>query len=227
MIDYKELPVAVEPMRLEDIGRVLEIERQSFTAPWSARAYEYELRYNELAHYYVARARGIAARPNSARAGWSPREWLDSVLHPEPPPPDSLIVGYIGFWLMAGEAHISTIAVDPAYRGRSIGELLLVSAMDQAADLHATEATLEVRVSNTVAQELYLKYGYVKVGVRKGYYSDNNEDAIIMTTPPINSPDYQMKFSRLKEALLLRLRDAAWNDEKRGRPRLRGGSSYG
>ncbi len=227
MINYTELPVQIEPMRVEDIGAVLEIERNSFSAPWSARAYEYELRYNDLAHYFVARSKGAGNGAQPAHMSWSPLCWLDSLLHPSSAAQaESQIVGYVGFWLMAGEAHISTIAVAPEFRGRNIGELILVAAMDRAMELHATEATLEVRVSNLVAQELYLKYGYAKVGMRKGYYTDNNEDAFIMTTPPFSSQEYQRKFQFLKEGLMLKMREAGTNG-KRSRPRVRGGSTYG
>src|SRR5574340_1014841 len=111
MIDYTDLPVQVEQMRVEDIGSVLEIERLSFSAPWSARAYEYELRYNELAHYFVARVMNGAG---ATRAGWKPTKWLDNIFGPSSPPGDSPIVGYVGFWMMVGEAHISTLAVKPS-----------------------------------------------------------------------------------------------------------------
>jgi ribosomal-protein-alanine N-acetyltransferase len=209
VIDFTGLPVVVEPMRVEDIGQVLEIEHASFTAPWSARAYEYELRYNNLAHYFVARPQMHAEA--TPRNGWPrrPREWLGGLFRPggAPSPQWPSVVGYVGFWLMAGEAHISTIAVKPEFRGRSIGELMLVTAIDRAIELDAHMVTLEVRVSNTLAQELYLKYGFEKVGLRKSYYTDNNEDAIIMTTPAVRSPEYQQNFRRLKEALLLRLRE--------------------
>ncbi len=219
MIDYTGLPVRIEPMRTEDIPEVLAIEHQSFSSPWSARAYEYELRYNDLAHYYVARLQQEQAAPRNGARGW-----LESFFRPQPVPNGSGIVGYVGFWLMAGESHISTIAVAPKYRGRSYGELILVAALDRSMELHATESTLEVRVSNTPAQELYLKYGFVKVGVRKGYYTDNNEDALIMTTPVLSSAEYQQRFQRLKEALMLRLRSPA---SRRDQQRIRGGSVYG
>lgn len=224
MIDFTDLPVRVEPMRVEDIGTVLEIERLSFSAPWSARAYEYELRYNDLAHYSVARVMNGAG---PSRGGWKARGWLDNIFGSNTPVEESGIVGYVGFWLMVGEAHISTLAVKPNFRRRSIGELLLVSAMEQAIDLHAHQATLEVRVSNVSAQDLYLKYGFVKEGVRKGYYTDNNEDGYIMTTPPLTSAEYQHKFQRLREVLLMRVRASSESQGKRGRQSTRGGSSYG
>jgi [ribosomal protein S18]-alanine N-acetyltransferase len=224
MIDYTDLPVQIEPMRVDDIGPVLEIERLSFSAPWSARAYEYELRYNELAHYLVARLMNGAAVP---RNGWNPRAWFENLFRFNSPVQDSPIVGYVGFWLMVGEAHISTLAVKPGYRRRSIGELLLVAALERAVELHAHQATLEVRVSNVPAQDLYLKYGFVKAGLRKGYYTDNNEDGIIMTTPPLTSPEYQQRYQRLREALLMRLRATSDPHWKRAQQKIRGGSTYG
>lgn len=223
MIDYTDLPVQIEPMRVEDIGPVLEIERLSFSAPWSARAYEYELRYNDLAHYYVARMMNGAA----AKSAWSPRDWLETIFRTSVPSEESSIVGYVGFWLMVGEAHISTIAVKPGYRRRSIGELLLVASLEHAIELHAHQATLEVRVSNISAQELYLKYGFVKAGLRKGYYTDNNEDGIIMTTPPLSSADYQRRYQRLQDALMMRVRAGLEQQSKHSQQKFRGGSSYG
>ncbi len=224
MIDYVDLPVRVEPMSVEDIGPVLEIERVSFSAPWSARAYEYELRYNDLAHYFVARLPdGVVLAPG----GRNLRSWFEALFRPAAPAGDPPIVGYVGFWMMAGEAHISTLAVTPAFRRHSFGELLLVAALEKAMELHAHEATLEVRESNLSAQELYLKYGFAKVGLRKGYYTDNNEDGIVMTTPPLASAEYQQRFRRLREALLTRLRAFPDPNQRRARQKIRGGSTYG
>ena len=89
---------------------------------------------------------------------------------------------------MVDEAHITTFAVHPAYRRRRIGERLLLAMLDLSADRHATEATLEVRLSNLGARRLYEKYGFRPVGIRPRYYSDNGEDALIMTTEPLASP---------------------------------------
>ena len=98
------------------------------------------------------------------------------------------VIGYAGIWLMVDEAHITTFAVLPAYRRRGIGGLLLCELMDLAADLGATVATLEVRLSNTSARRLYQQFGFRPVGVRPRYYSDNGEDALIMTTEGLNTP---------------------------------------
>lgn len=206
MLDNSSLPVQIDPMTVSDLGDVLNIERLSFPSPWSARAYEYELRYNEMAHYYVARVRHPATNGKSNGGGVLP--WLRRLFRPAPVNGSApQMVGYVGYWLMAGEAHISTIAVRPDLRGRALGELLLAYTVQDAAQRGSHVATLEVRVSNITAQQLYSKYGFEKVGLRKAYYSDNNEDAYIMTTPPLGSGQYQQKLERLETALLMRLRE--------------------
>ena len=112
------------------------------------------------------------------------------------------ILGFVGLWFMAGEAHITAIAVDERSRGKSIGELLLMSSIDLAMQKGADVVTLEARVSNHVAQSLYEKYLFEKVGIRKGYYTDNREDAVIMTTRPIHSPAYQEHLQDLRETFI-------------------------
>jgi len=114
---------------------------------------------------------------------------------------DGKVVGYGGMWLMVDEAHITTFAVHPAWRRRRIGERLLLAFLDLALDRHAREATLEVRLSNLPARRLYEKYGFRPVGLRPRYYSDNNEDALIMTTEPLSEPRFRERIERLRAAL--------------------------
>ncbi len=204
MQELEQLPVRIEPMTVNDLGQVLEIERVAFPSPWSARAYEYELRYNGMAHYFVAR---LDVGEVSRRTQRGVRSWFRRFFRAQADDNNDLVVGYTGYWLMAGEAHISTIAVRPEYRGRAFGELLLTHALSDATRQGGHVATLEVRVSNTNAQRLYLKYGFEKVGMRKAYYSDNNEDAFIMTTPALNAASYQETLRRLRIAMLMRLQE--------------------
>lgn len=95
-------------------------------------------------------------------------------------------IGYVGYWLMADEVHISTIAVHPDWRGKGLGELLLLSTIRHAYEHNACLVTLEVRWSNVPAQSLYHKHHFVLVGERKRYYPDNYEDALIMTLFPLD-----------------------------------------
>jgi ribosomal-protein-alanine N-acetyltransferase len=209
------LPYVIEPMQLRDVAEVMEIERLSFPTPWSARAYRYELQENNLSHYLVARPRKSLAPKEpgfwaglrrelvlslSKGAGERLRRSFGVVAAPE-----VNILGYGGFWLMAGEAHISTIAVRPEWRRRGIGELLLVAMLDRAVELGGDLATLEVRVSNVSAQSLYQRYGFAKVGLRPHYYSDRGEDALIMTTKHLTSAAFQSGFQPLKAELRQKL----------------------
>ncbi|MFB7305130.1 MULTISPECIES: ribosomal protein S18-alanine N-acetyltransferase [Heyndrickxia] len=90
------------------------------------------------------------------------------------------IIGYCGVWLVVDEAHITNIAILPEYRGQKLGELLLSSIMDYSIQQGAKSMTLEVRVSNIIAQSLYKKLGFFEGGIRKNYYTDNQEDALVM-----------------------------------------------
>ena len=118
----------------------------------------------------------------------------------------ALVVGYAGLWLMVDEAHITTFAVSPECRRQGIGEALLQAMLRIAESVGAGVATLEVRVSNLPARRLYEKYGFVPVGVRPRYYTDNNEDALIMTTGELRSREMRARLARLAGAL--RDRDA-------------------
>lgn len=151
------MDVTLVPMELGDVPQVAEIDRQSFPLPWPARAYRYELTENSASQLLVA-LQAVHGRPAL------PRE----------------AIGYVGFWTVADEAHVSTIAVHPDHRGRGVGSLLVVGMLKKAASLGVTRVTLEVRPSNLVAQSLYRKYGFEAVGRRNRYYRDNGEDAVVM-----------------------------------------------
>jgi ribosomal-protein-alanine N-acetyltransferase len=193
------LPYVIEAMQLRDVAEVMEIERMSFPSPWSARAYRYELQENNLSHYLIARPQRPLAKKEPGFLDRLQRSLGVAV------PPEVNILGYGGFWLMVGEAHISTIAVRPEWRRRGIGELLLVAMLERAVELGGNLATLEVRVSNVAAQSLYGKYGFAKVGLRPHYYRDKGEDALIMTTKHLTSAAFQSGFQRLKAELRQKL----------------------
>jgi len=199
-MDLTALPLAIEPMKLGHIPAVMEIEGESFSLPWPESGYQHELTRNEFAFYYVLRPRPAA--PPALRPTW--QRWWQVMRH-RPSDATGLILGYSGFWLMYDEAHISTLAVRRVYRQQGLGELLLVALLDEAQRLGAGRATLEVRVSNAAAQALYAKYGFEQVGRRKAYYNDNQEDALILTTPKFFSPAYQNTVNTHRRALLRRL----------------------
>jgi len=103
--------------------------------------------------------------------------------------------------IMVDEAHVTTFAVDPRWRRRGVGEQLLLALLDLAVTRRAREATLEVRLSNMPARRLYEKYGFKPVGIRPRYYSDNGEDALIMTTDALESPAVLDRLAALRAAL--------------------------
>jgi ribosomal-protein-alanine N-acetyltransferase len=114
---------------------------------------------------------------------------------------DGHVLGYGGVWLMVDEAHITTFAVHPAWRRRGIGDRLLLELLDVAIERGARECTLEVRLSNLAARRLYEKFGFRPVGLRPRYYTDDNEDALIMTTPVLETPAMQDRIERLRREL--------------------------
>lgn len=197
------LPYVVEPMALADLDQVMEIEQLSFSSPWSVRAYRYEITENKHSTMVVVRAAPPAGR-------W-PARWLRPFRARQPGP----VLGYAGFWLLVDEAHVATIAVHPRWRGRGLGELLLLSLLDRGARLGARRATLEVRVSNQTAQGLYRKYGFEVESRQRRYYSDNNEDAYLMATPPFDAPAFQANLDRRRSELYTRLQAGGTADLKK------------
>ena len=221
--DLPPLKYVVEPMLVRQIPAVAAIEQESFSTVWPASAYKREIEHNQMAFYFVARSSPNSGPPLRERrfpiiggldndeAGPFARLVRlirgDARSYPGAEAAElESIVGYVGMWLMLDEAHITTIAVDPAYRGQGIGELLIVFILERAMALNATETTLECRVSNTVAQALYQKYLFHEAGLRKRYYSDDGEDALIMTTEPMASDAFAAAFSANRERLIARLR---------------------
>lgn len=93
---------------------------------------------------------------------------------------DQRVFGYCGVWVIIDEAHVTNVAIHPDYRGQGYGEQLFRYACEEAIEKGAIQLSLEVRVSNTAAQHLYRKFGLVPGGIRKHYYSDNGEDALVM-----------------------------------------------
>ena len=111
------------------------------------------------------------------------------------------VVAYGGIWVVMEDSHITTIAVDPEHRGRKFGEILLVYMIDRAIERDAGWMTLEVRESNVGAQQLYRKYGFTTVATRKAYYSDNNENALIMWAGDLRGELYRERLKAMRASL--------------------------
>jgi ribosomal-protein-alanine N-acetyltransferase len=167
-------------MRHDDVPAVMEIERRSFEAGWPATAFERELSRNQMARYIVAEQVGDDGSTGE-------------------------LAGFAGLWLMLDEAHVVTVAVLPHLRGRGIGRLLVHGLIELARASGMIVATLECRESNAIARSLYSRYGFYEVGIRKRYYSDNQEGAVIMTTEELRSPAYERRLAQLEAGLRDRL----------------------
>ncbi|NLV73856.1 MAG: ribosomal protein S18-alanine N-acetyltransferase [Chloroflexi bacterium] len=200
MIDLSGTSYTLSPMTLDDVQTVHTIEEEIYTAPWSLGAFVQEVRDNRSAHYLVLRYKPYEYEPFARRM--LPRGLRH---HLNSPHNDPAILGYGGFWLYVDEAHICTLALRESWRGRGLGELLLNSLLDAALKQGAAFATLEVRVSNLRAQGLYGKYGFRTVGRRVGYYTDNHEDAYIMSTESLQDSAYQALLAAHSQALQERL----------------------
>ena len=205
------MPFIVRPMNERDIPQAREIERDAFPSLFPPTPFRRELG-SHTSSYLVACLREDAdgdspladspaesARPfvgrlvDGARDLWRLRP-LTRQSHRE------LVVGFIGVWYVVDQAHIVSVGVRSECRSQGVGELLLISAIEQAMGRASKEATLEVRVSNHAARNLYQKYGFKEHGTRRGYYSDNQEDALIMTTDPICMASYSAEFGQLVQA---------------------------
>lgn len=134
----------------DDVPAVYEIELATFSAPWTLDSFYYEVHENQYAHYVLA---------------------VDA---------DGSIIGFCGMWMVIDAAQITNVAVIEAARGRGIGEELMRESMRIARQYEMEVMSLEVRVTNTVAQNLYRKLDFQDGGIRKGYYTDNGEDALVM-----------------------------------------------
>ena len=203
-------------MEERDLRQVSEVEKDAFPTQFPPTSFRRELRKRIARYLIVARgdvhgrpSPGLPPLPNSevesadglllnrlvrgAREVWRRHaaSWR---------PGEELVAGFVGLWYVVDEAHIVSIGVRSEYRGLGLGEMLLISAIEQARQMKSRVMILEVRMSNYVAQNLYKKYGFTKRGVRKGYYSDNREDALILTTTPLDTDDYARNLERLADA---------------------------
>ncbi|MDT8382759.1 MAG: ribosomal protein S18-alanine N-acetyltransferase, partial [Brevefilum sp.] len=154
-----DLQINLRPMTLADLDQVESLDRASFPTPWPKEAFLFELKENRPSVCWVAELKSQGSEP--------------------------MIVGSVVIWLVVDEAHIGTLAVRPGYRQQGIAQRLLAAALFECVQRGAEKALLEVRASNQPAQELYRKFGFAAVGLRRGYYQDTHEDAVLMTLEPM------------------------------------------
>ena len=163
--------IFITKMTSDDIEDVVEIEKEAYGKHHWSKSSFYDEMSNNLAHYYCAKT------------------------------PDGELVGYAGTWHILDEGHITTIAVKNKFLRRHIGEAIVLSILEDCYKDGIKYLTLEVRVSNTPAINLYKKYGFTSLGTRKGYYQDNNEDALIMWTENIFYDKFKQRYNENIEQL--------------------------
>ncbi len=152
--------IKIRKMTSSDIPMVLEIDLLSFPNPWPKNAYEYEIHQN----------------PNS-------RPWIGSILDGG----NEMICSFAVFWNIIDETHIGTIAVHPDYRNYGIGTKFLRELLSISKKEGMVRALLEVRESNLQAIKMYKKFGFEVDGIRKKYYRDNGENALLLSTSLITN----------------------------------------
>jgi ribosomal-protein-alanine N-acetyltransferase len=200
----------LDRMHVRDVAAVVEIERASFSTPWPAGAYVREIEQNALARYVVVREVPEVNDTRAARPTGIPRLWVPDFLRAGPRD-DRSVVAYAGMWLMVDEAHVTSVAVRPARRGRGLGYLLMWSMFSLGEVAGARWLTLEVRPSNSVARAMYAELGFRQAGTRPRYYTDNGEDAIIMWSEEIGSQAHAERRRTLEATLSKRFPwEASW-----------------
>ena len=152
MSDYSDSPrFSIELLGTDDdLEGVLDVERESFTNPWTREMYAWELQNRSVCHIYVVRAGACR------------------------------VAGFCAFWLVFDEIHINNVAMRPRFRGQGMGTALLRHVLTEGRTLGARRATLEVRASNVSALRLYERLGFYIAGRRRNYYSNPVEDALIL-----------------------------------------------
>lgn len=168
--DAGEPAPVLRAMGLADLDAVLAIEALSLPVPWSRDAYTREITLNPFAHYLVLTTA------------------------------DGEILGYGGLWVQVDELHVVVMAVHPSRRRRGLGGRMLRALIRRGRELGCVRATLEVRAGNLAAQALYRDFGFREEGRRRGYYADNDEDALIMSTPPFDDPGWLGRWSERQAA---------------------------
>ena len=152
--------IILRPMTFDDLNRVTAIDRASFPTPWPREAFRYELQHNRGSVCWVA----------EEDSGKGKR----------------VVVAAIVIWLVGQNAHIGTLAVKPDHRKQGIAQQLLARTLLICSARGARQATLEVRTSNTAAQNLYRKFGFESIGIKPDYYKDTHEDALVMKLAPLD-----------------------------------------
>jgi [ribosomal protein S18]-alanine N-acetyltransferase len=167
----REPTLKIAPMRRRHLRSVLRIEAEVYPRPWTLGLYLGELALPEERRIYIV-----------ARSGGH-------------------VVGHAGLMFAADDGHVTTVAVDPPWQRRGVAARLLLVLFREARVRGATDLTLEVRATNEPAKSLYRRFGFAEAGIRKGYYAESGEDAVIMWAHDVDTEDYRRRLDRIESEL--------------------------
>lgn len=206
---------AVQYLHVSDLDAVHEIDLASFPVPWQRDTYINQLRAGHDNRFVAARFALTPASPAfqpSQQRTFRQRLAAQVAAHTDSmsksPAAAPLLVGYGGICRQGKTGHIATVAVHPAHRGKGVATLLLLALMEEAYALRVHRVALEARVSNTPALRLYDAFGFTATGIHSGYYSDNNEDAVLMSIEAIGAIAVRERLKRINDALFVRWQNA-------------------
>lgn len=203
MAERSRARLLLREMAPHDVPAVRRIEVASYADAWPATTFEEELR-NAFATYLVVVDVSESAQPHAPSLLSRLLGRQDRGEH---------IVGYCGAWFHVDQLHIVTIAVAPDWQGRGIAQHMLIECFDRAAEAELRNVALEVRPSNSRARTIYERFGFEEQGVRRGYYVNNGEDAVIMLTKDLDSPGMRERLEVIRANLASHFGDVEWVEE--------------
>ena len=186
--------VRVVPMERAHLREVRRVDSLVYPSPWSLSLFRQELAMTETRVYLVALVGGVGHESRAERP-------LAATEEPPAGTVGDAQVGHAGMMLVAGEAHITTVAVDPAWQGRGVASRLLLALHRAAVGRGVTAMTLEVRVGNQRAVDLYRRFGYAPAGIRRNYYSEEGEDALVMWVHDVHQPAHAERLAGIEREL--------------------------
>ncbi len=189
--------ITIQPMSPEDISSVLELDRLCFGGLWNAQSYQRELDSpnSDLLILVIS----LDSQDGKNEATFKSSK-IQSHTNNHP-----MIIGIGCLWAILEEAHITILGIHPQYRRLGLGQLLIYALMKSAWEKRLERATLEVAVSNTSALSLYHKFGFQKVGCRRGYYQQTGEDALILWRGHLHDPEFEKTLSEWHEEAINRI----------------------
>ena len=199
MITSAPFPAVIETLTEADLSAVVQMDQDCFGGLWTEAGYRREIE-SPNSQLLIMKAAPMLKEQSLPSASVSVgTEQTNSTL-----------MGIGCVWFILEEAHITILAIQPPYRRQGLGQLLLITLLENAIHRQAEWATLEVRISNHAAQKLYERLGFVTIGQRKKYYQDTGEDALILWNKGLQNQSFHHDLEQLKQQTVARLQKTGW-----------------